>query len=45
MTHNDLVLWALVANDDVFQSWVLTLALDDGCAFDYADGPLDAPVN
>jgi len=44
MTHNDLVLWALIADGDVFQSWVLALALDNVCTFDYADGPLDAPV-
>lgn len=48
LTHNDLLwLWFLQDRGDgdtfpVFQPWVGTMALDGD--FDWADGPLDAPI-
>jgi hypothetical protein len=42
LTHNDLLWLWFRAEGDVFQNWVGHLALDGD--FDWADGPLDAPV-
>jgi hypothetical protein len=42
ITHN--CLWFYAAQDSrcAFQEWVFTLPLD--LDFEYADGPLDAPI-
>lgn len=42
LTHNDLLWLWFCAPVGVFQSWVGNMALDGD--FDWADGPLDAPV-
>lgn len=42
LTHNDLLWLTFIAPNGVFQYWVMDMACDG--AFDWADGPLDAPV-
>jgi len=43
LTHNDLWWYSATCPNRVFQRWVLTMPLD--LDFDWADGPLDAPVS
>ena len=43
LTHNDLLWLWFRSPVGVFQSWVGTMAMD--MDFDWADGPLDAPIH
>ena len=42
LTHNDLLWLWFRSETDIFQKWVGVLAMD--LEFDWADGPLDAPI-